>query len=120
MAVLARATAAEIERELNSHFPDIKITELRQPEVGLVMLRGRICGDGAPFNVGEATVTRAAIRLSTGETGFAYAFGRDAKKARLAAVCDALWQKQSCRRDLEQNVLMPLRCAQQRRLDLAR
>src|SRR5262245_59856111 len=108
MGVLARATAAEIERELNSHFPDVAATELRSPEVGLVMLRGRICAHGAPFNVGEATVTRAVIRLSTGETGFADSFGRDAKKARLAAVCDALWQKQSCRHDLEQNVLIPL------------
>jgi len=120
MAVLAHATAAEIERELNLHFADVTLTELRPPEVGLVMLRGRICGDGAPFNLGEATVTRAVIRLSTGETGFAYSFGRDAKKARLAALCDALWQKQSCRRDLEQNVLMPLRRAQEQRLDLAR
>ena len=33
-------------------------------ETGLVMLRGRIGGDGAPFNVGEATVTRAAVQLA--------------------------------------------------------
>jgi alpha-D-ribose 1-methylphosphonate 5-triphosphate synthase subunit PhnG len=118
--VLARATAADIERELNSHFPDVTVTELRPPEVGLVMLRGRICGDGAPFNLGEATVTRAVIQLSTGETGFAYSFGRDTKKARLAALCDALWQRPSCRHDLEQNVLTPLRRSQQQRLDLAR
>jgi alpha-D-ribose 1-methylphosphonate 5-triphosphate synthase subunit PhnG len=120
MAVLARATAAEIEREISAHFPDVTVTEFRPPEVGLVMLRGRICGDGAPFNLGEATVTRAVIQLSTGETGFAYSFGRDAKKARLAALCDALWQRQSCRHDLEQNVLTPLRLAQQQRVDLAR
>ena len=120
MGVLALASTAEIERELNSHFPDVTVTELRPPEVGLVMLRGRICGDGAPFNLGEATVTRAVIQLSTGETGFAYSLGRDPKKARLAALCDALWQRQSCRSDLEQNVLTPLRRAQQERLDLAR
>ncbi len=29
-------------------------TELRAPQSGLVMLRGRIGGDGAPFNFGEA------------------------------------------------------------------
>ncbi len=34
---------------------------LRQPENGLVMLRGRIGGDGAPFNLGEATVSRVPL-----------------------------------------------------------
>ena len=41
------------------------------------MVRGRIGGDGAPFNLGEATVTRAAVRLASGEIGFAYVLGRD-------------------------------------------
>ena len=54
------------------------------------MLRGRIGGDGAPFNFGEATVSRCAVRLATGETGFGYVLGRDHEKARLIALCDAL------------------------------
>ena len=66
--------------------------ELRTAENGLVMLRGRVGGDGAPFNLGEATVTRAAVRLVSGETGFAYVLGRDARKARLIAICDAMLQ----------------------------
>ncbi len=66
---------------------------LRGPETGLVMLRGRAGGGGAPFNLGEATVTRATVRLSTGEVGHAYALGRDADKVRIAAVLDALWQR---------------------------
>ena len=37
---------------------------LRGPETGLVMVRGRIGGGGAPFNLGEATVTRATVRLA--------------------------------------------------------
>ena len=51
--------------------------ELRAAESGLVMVRGRIGGDGAPFNLGEATVTRATVRLASGEVGFAYVLGRD-------------------------------------------
>ena len=54
------------------------------------MLRGRIGGDGAPFNLGEATVTRAVVELPTGERGFAHILGRDAETARLAAIVDAL------------------------------
>jgi alpha-D-ribose 1-methylphosphonate 5-triphosphate synthase subunit PhnG len=34
---------------------------------GLVMARGRIGGDGRRFNLGEVTVTRAAVRLAAGE-----------------------------------------------------
>ena len=56
------------------------------------MLRGRIGGDGAPFNLGEATVSRAAVRLATGEIGFGYVLGRDRQKARMIALCDALVQ----------------------------
>jgi len=118
MAVLARATSGEIESQITSHFPDIDGTDLRPPEIGLVMLRGRIGGDGSPFNVGEATVTRAAVKLPSGEVGFAYVLGRDEKKARLAALCDALWQKRS--QDVERHVLAPLRNAQQKRRDLER
>ena len=58
------------------------------------MVRGRIGGDGAAFNLGEATVSRAAVRLASGEVGFGYALGRDRDKARLIALCDALAQSE--------------------------
>ncbi|MGU3667580.1 phosphonate C-P lyase system protein PhnG [Methylobacterium sp. A49B] len=66
--------------------------DLRPPETGLVMATGRIGGDGRSFNLGEVSVTRAAIRLDGVGTGFAYHLGRDRAKARLAAILDALWQ----------------------------
>ncbi len=61
-------------------------------EIGLVMATGRIGGDGRPFNLGEVSVTRAAVRLADGRTGFAYHLGRDRRRARQAAILDALWQ----------------------------
>jgi alpha-D-ribose 1-methylphosphonate 5-triphosphate synthase subunit PhnG len=46
--------------------------------------------------------------MDSGEVGFSYLLGRDHDKARLAAVCDALWQ--GGRRDaIERNVLAPIR-----------
>jgi alpha-D-ribose 1-methylphosphonate 5-triphosphate synthase subunit PhnG len=91
MAVLADTTTDDIEGRVSAlAIPAHE--ELRTPENGLVMLRGRVGGDGAPFNLGEATVTRAAVRLASGETGFAYVLGRDARKARLIAICDAMLQ----------------------------
>jgi alpha-D-ribose 1-methylphosphonate 5-triphosphate synthase subunit PhnG len=90
--------------------------ELRAPETGLVMLRGRIGGEGAAFNLGEATVTRATVRIASGEIGFAYVLGRDHDKARLSAVCDALWQNDRYRDVIERDVLAPIRTrAEERR-----
>src|ERR1700690_3602 len=80
MTVLAHAGAAQIARHLDAMaLPPYE--NLREPENGLVMVRGRIGGDGAPFNLGEATVSRAAVRLATGEVGFGYTLGRDRGKA---------------------------------------
>ena len=108
MRVLAHAPTAEI----GSRLKDIDLpahVQLREPENGLVMVRGRIGGDGAPFNLGEATVSRAAIRLASGEIGFGYALGRDREKARLIALCDALIQTQAHAALLEAQVIAPLR-----------
>lgn len=109
MAVLAASSAAEIARHLAALGPIPEYSELRAPQSGLVMLRGRIGGDGAPFNFGEATVSRCAIRLATGETGFGYALGRDREKARLIALVDALQQREQSRVELENCVLAPIR-----------
>jgi len=109
MAVLADAQVAEIEQGLQSLAEPVDHVELRAAETGLVMLRGRIGGDGAPFNLGEATVTRAAVQIASGEVGFAYILGRDQKKARLCAVCDALWQSTRHRDTVERCVLAPIR-----------
>ncbi len=120
MAVLAQAPVDDIAQALSLVEENVDFTELRAAEIGLVMLRGRIGGDGAPFNVGEATVTRAAVQIASGETGFGYVLGRDRRKARLAALCDALWQAEGYRQRVEQHVLAPLRHAQQARRGAAR
>ena len=65
---------------------------LRQPEVGTVMVRGRTGGTGAPFNLGEITVTRASVRLGLGSVGHGHVQGRDTTAARWAAIVDALMQ----------------------------
>jgi len=108
MTVLAHSEASEIARHLEAlALPDCE--NLRQPENGLVMVRGRIGGDGAPFNLGEATVSRAAVRLASGEVGFGYTLGRDQDKARMIALCDALIQTSDHADAVEAKVLAPLR-----------
>jgi alpha-D-ribose 1-methylphosphonate 5-triphosphate synthase subunit PhnG len=109
MSVLAEAGTAELAGLVESLSRLPQHESLRPPETGLVMIRGRIGGDGGPFNVGEATVSRAAVRLASGEIGLGYVLGRDREKARLVALCDALLQSESHCSVIEAEVLGPLR-----------
>lgn len=79
---------------------------IRGPETGLVMVRGRAGGGGAPFNLGEATVSRASVRIVTGEVGHGYCLGRDLDKAEAIAVIDALRQRDAAKVDAE--IIAPL------------
>jgi alpha-D-ribose 1-methylphosphonate 5-triphosphate synthase subunit PhnG len=110
MAVLAHSDPADIAGRLDA-IAVPAYENLRESENGLVMVRGRIGGDGAPFNLGEATVSRAAVRLATGEVGFGYTLGRDREKARLIALCDALVQSDEFADAVEAGVFAPLRAA---------
>ncbi len=62
---------------------------IRQPEVGMTMVKGKTAGEGQVFNLGEVTVTRCVVRIETGEVGFSYVVGRNKKQALLIALADA-------------------------------
>jgi alpha-D-ribose 1-methylphosphonate 5-triphosphate synthase subunit PhnG len=81
---------------------------LRPPETGMVMVRGRTGGAGEPFNLGEMTVTRCAIRLGSGQTGIGYVAGRDKQHARIAAVVDAMMQSDSHHSLALEKIIQPL------------
>ena len=108
MRICSQATVAELSAALARLAPLPPIEVVRQPEVGLIMLRGRMGGDGAPFNAGEATMTRAVVRLPSGELGFSYLLGRSLERARLAAIVDALGQSPSFRDRLQIVLLAPV------------
>ncbi len=109
MALLARATREELSAPLRAHWPNIAFATIRAPEIGLVMLRGRMGGDGAPFNLGEATMTRAVVDLETGERGYGQLLGRDLQRAEQAAILEALAQREADRETIEREVLSPIR-----------
>jgi alpha-D-ribose 1-methylphosphonate 5-triphosphate synthase subunit PhnG len=92
---------------------------IRPPETGLVMLRGRMGGTGSAFNLGEATVTRCAVRTAEGHEGHAYIMGRNHDHAKIAAVCDALLQDENYRAKVEDLVLQPLKKLLEERRSLA-
>jgi alpha-D-ribose 1-methylphosphonate 5-triphosphate synthase subunit PhnG len=72
------------------------------------MVRGRIGATGAPFNLGEMTVTRCALKLSDGTVGHAYVQGRDQSHATRAAIVDALMQSEGVEQ-VDAAILAPLR-----------
>ena len=104
MATLAKAPPARLVA-LVPHLP--AHTVLRQPEIGAVMVRGRVGATGSAFNLGEMTVTRASVRLATGEVGHAWVQGRDKGHALRAAALDALMQTGQAA-ELMSRVVQPL------------
>jgi alpha-D-ribose 1-methylphosphonate 5-triphosphate synthase subunit PhnG len=112
MSVLARASHDALASHLASCAALPAHSLLRGPETGLVMVRGRAGGDGAPFNLGETTVTRCTVRLAGGQIGHAYALGRDPAQAELAALLDAALQDPAHASELLARVVEPLAQAQ--------
>lgn len=108
MGILARATSGHLEALWAPWQPRPAFTWLRKPETGLVMVRGRMGGEGAAFNLGEMTVTRCAVRLESGVVGHACTQGRSHHKAEIAAIIDALHQQPETHTALREKLLDPL------------
>ena len=92
MGLLARAPSADLDRLWARAGFAPEHSYLRPPEVGGVMVRGRAGATGAPFNLGEMTVTRCALQLADGTVGHGYVQGRGKRHAVQAALVDALMQ----------------------------
>ena len=112
MAILARASAAELSLHLQDAPALPSHVLLRGPETGLVMVRGRAGGGGAPFNLGETAVTRCSVRDEAGRIGHAYVRGRDRIQAELAARLDAVLQDNTLHDAYDRAVVAPLGAAQ--------
>jgi alpha-D-ribose 1-methylphosphonate 5-triphosphate synthase subunit PhnG len=106
--LLAGATLNELRTAWDALAEKPEAKPVRGPETGLVMIRARIGGGGSPFNLGEATVTRATVSLASGKIGHAQALGTDKEKARFAAIFDALWQEDASRDLVERSLLAPV------------
>jgi len=112
MAILSRASCGEIALLLRDVPPLPPHRIIRGPEIGLTMMRGRAGGDGAAFNLGEATITRCSVSLADGVLGHCWRLGRDRRAAELAALLDACLQGDALREVLLTRVIEPLRAEQ--------
>ena len=119
MAVLARASTAELEAIVQHAGGLPKHDVLKPAETGTLMLEGRAGGGGRRFNAGEATITRCVVRLPTGILGYAYVLGTNRRKALLAALIDGLLQATETGASLERTAIAPLAAAQHRARETA-
>ncbi len=108
LSLLAKSPAADVERYWNELALSLDFIDLRAPEIGGVMVRGRAGAVGAAFNLGEMTVTRASVKLTSGEVGHGYVQGRDKVHAQTAALIDAAMQTDHASQ-VEAKILNPLR-----------
>jgi alpha-D-ribose 1-methylphosphonate 5-triphosphate synthase subunit PhnG len=108
LSILAKAPAGRLEALWRGMGETPDYTLLRRPEIGLVMVQGRISGSGAPFAAGEMTVTRAAVRLDGGQIGIGYVGGRRPRQAELVALIDALSHLPNWRQPIEDRIVAPL------------
>lgn len=81
---------------------------LKEPEIGMVMVKGKAGGNGQPFNLGEMTVTRTVVQLDTQQLGFGYTAGRDKEKSKLVAIIDACFQLPEYISLIEKKLINPL------------
>lgn len=88
IGVLSRTSRADL-LPFEAALRDVDYQVIRAPEIGMALVRGRMGGTGAAFNLGEMTVTRCVLRLADGRTGYSYLAGRDKTHAELAALVDA-------------------------------
>lgn len=108
LSLLAKSQAADVTRLWTQLALNLDFTVLRAPEIGGVMVRGRAGAVGAAFNLGEMTVTRASVKLASGQVGHGYVQGRDKTHAQTAALIDAAMQTENAVQ-VEAKILKPLR-----------
>jgi alpha-D-ribose 1-methylphosphonate 5-triphosphate synthase subunit PhnG len=109
MSVLARAAFSDLQTQwvtLDLPLPIFQV--IRPAEIGLAQVRARMGGGGRQFNMGDVTLTRAVVKLDSGEMGYSYLQGRNKQHAELAAIIDGLMQTSEYQERLTRELITPL------------
>jgi phosphonate C-P lyase system protein PhnG len=91
----------------------------RIADVKMQLELGRSMSYYATLKLGEAPVTRCALRLPGGAIGMAWVMGRDMRHAEYAARVDAMLQEPSVQHALHEQVIAPIAHRQQEARELA-
>ncbi|HSL62592.1 MAG TPA: phosphonate C-P lyase system protein PhnG [Desulfotignum sp.] len=121
MQILADADAADLKAGNDRFGENISFSRLIPPETGMVMVQARADGAGAPFCLGEMTVTRCMVQVLDNIQGYAMVPGSDHDHAELAALFDALLQMPSFHDRLMATLMADLKTREkQRQLTMGR
>ena len=108
MSVLAHSQPAELAARLKALNITADYEVIRTAETGLVQIQARMGGTGERFFAGDATLTRAAVRLTDGTLGYSWVLGRDKQHAERCALIDALMQQSRHFQNLSETLIAPL------------
>lgn len=108
MAALAHATPEMLRGRMRTLGLAPDYEPIRPPQTGLVQIQARMGGTGDRFFPGDATLTRAVVRLASGTLGYSWVLGRDKGHAERCAVCDALMQEPDYFQSLMETLITPL------------
>ena len=116
MSVLAHSQPAELAARLNALNITADYEVIRPAETGLVQIQARMGGNGERFFAGDATLTRAAVRLTDGTLGYSSVLGRDTQHAERCALIEAPMQPTSHLQNLSETLIAPLEADRAARL----
>jgi alpha-D-ribose 1-methylphosphonate 5-triphosphate synthase subunit PhnG len=108
LSVLAHSEASQLEAHWLPLHINTDFERIRPAETGLTRLQARMGGRGKRFVMGDATVTRAVVKLHNGTLGFSYVLGRDKAHAERCALIDALLQQPETQALLQEKLIAPL------------
>ena len=108
MSILAHSQPAELAARLKALNITADYEVIRAAETGLVQIQARMGGTGERFFAGDATLTRATVRLTDGTLGYSWVLGRDKQHAERCALIDALMQQTRHFQNLSETLIAPL------------
>ncbi|MBB1199180.1 phosphonate C-P lyase system protein PhnG [Enterobacteriaceae bacterium 89] len=108
MSALAHSEPAQLAARIQALKLTPEYEAIRTPESGLVQIQARMGATGDRFFAGDATLTRAAVRLADGTLGYSWILGRDKAQAERCAVIDALLQLPAHFQTLMETLIAPL------------
>ena len=120
MSVLAHSEPQDLLARMQSLQLAPEYELIRTPETGLVQLQARMGGIGDRFFAGDATLTRAAVRLADGTLGYSWILGRDRPHAERCAAIDALLQSPRHFHTLMETLITPLEALRSARIEARR
>ena len=91
LATLVRVPASEVIAASNEF--DFSVVILKGPEVGLLMINGRIHSTGRPFHLGEVSLTKCVLKDDQGLLGYGHIIGRNKQQAKAIALFDLALQR---------------------------